>query len=313
MGLGDLGQSIKQDAKGLVGNIAKAVLVFPDTAPKEVDLKDPDEVLGFGQSVGMGRVKTVTTAMNMKNAGLQKLSKAAVSTSSIVHATGQLGADTESLVNALESKALSGKKFTVQLNPSSLQVIARGGGRSPISNYGTVGTNQAGRIEYRALDPYINVNFTLIFDATNIADAFMEERLTLGATTLVKNVATAIKGKEYTVRPQVEGFLAALRDEDHRMMIFQWGTLRYTGVLNAVSGRYTMFSTTGNPIRAEVQIGMLMGSAPKDSMDGASYLDYWRKRYTDILNKKGNRDEEGNLTSMATGNLKSQYNNLINL
>lgn len=313
MDFGNLGQSIKQDAKGLVGNIAKAVLVFPDTAATEIDLKDPDAVTGFGKSLGMGKVKSLATSMNMKNAGLSKISKAAAATSSMVHAAGQLGADTESLANALESGMLSGKKFTVQFNPSSLQVIARGGGRSPISNYGAVGTNQAGRIEYRALDPYINVNFTLIFDATNIADAFMEERLTLGATTLVKNVATAIRGKEYTVRPQVEGFLAALRDEDHRMMIFQWGTLRYTGVLNAVSGRYTMFSTTGNPIRAEVQIGMLMGSAPKDSMDGASYLDYWRKRYTDILNKKGNRDEEGNLTSMATGNLKSQYNNLINL
>ena len=313
MDLGNRGQSIKQDAKGLVGNIAKAVLIFPDTAATEIDLKDLDAVTGFGESLGMGKVSTLSKAISKQKAGLTKISKAAASVSSITHATDSIGADTDSLLSALENHNISGKKFTVQFNPSSLQVIARGGGRAPVSNYGAVGTNQPGQIEYRALDPYINVNFTLIFDATNLADAFMEERLTLGVTTLAKNVATAVAGKEYTVRPQVEGFLAALRDEDHRMMIFQWGTLRYTGVLNAVSGRYTMFDTAGNPIRAEVQVGMLIGSAPKDSLDGASYLDYWRKRYKDILDKNGNRDEAGNITSMATGNLKNQYNNLIHL
>lgn len=313
MALSDLGQSIKNDAKGLIGNIAKAVLVFPDTAKTEVNLQDLDATLGFGSSIGMGKVSTLTKAINMKNAGLSQISKAAASVSSVTHALDSVGVDTGSLTDALESGLISGKKFTVQFNPSSLQIIARGGGRSPVSNFGTIGTNQAGKIEYRALDPYITVNFTLLFDAMNNADAFMEERFTIGATTLAKNVATAIVGNEYTVRPQVEGFLAALRDEDHRTMIFQWGTLRYTGVLNAVSGRYTMFNTAGNPIRAEVQIGMLMGSAPKDSMDGASYLDYWKKRYKDILDKNAKKDAEGNLTSMTTGNIKNQFTNLINL
>ena len=242
-----------------------------------------------------------------------KISKAAANTSLITHNLESVGAGTDNLLAALDSGKISGKKFTVPFNPSTLQIIARGGGRAPISNYGTVGTNQAGRIEYRALDPYITVNFTLVFDATNNADAFMEERFTIGATNLVKNTVTAVSGKEYTVRAQVEGFLAALRDEAHRNMIFQWGNLRYTGVLNAVSGQYTMFNTQGNPIRAEIQIGMLMASAPQNSFDGASYLDYWKNRYEEILNKQGRKDENGNLTSMTTGNIKSQYTNLINL
>lgn len=219
----------------------------------------------------------------------------------------------EGLDDALSNGTISGRKFTVQFNPSSIQVIGRGGGRAPISNYGSVGKDQPGKIEYKALDPYINVNFTLMFDATNLADAFMEERFTLGATTLVKNVTAAVVGHEYTVKPQVEGFLAALRDEDHRTMIFQWGSLRYTGVLNAVSAEYTMFNTAGNPIRAQVQIGMLMGGAPKGSVVDISYLDYWKNRYKEILYDNAKTDEEGNLTSMTTGNIKSQYRNLINL
>lgn len=107
--------------------------------------------------------------------------------------------------------------------------------------------------------------------------------------------------------------MAAIRNEDHRPMIFQWGSLRYMGVLNAVSGKYTMFNTAGNPIRAEVQLSMLMGGAAQDSFDGASYLDYWKKRYEDILYERADLDEEGNITSMSTGTIKNQYTNLINL
>ena len=309
MGIGDLA---KNEAKGLIGNIAKAVLVFPDSVG-EVNLEDTAAAAEFGMSTGMSRVSAVSGAMNMRNAGLSKISAAATNASSVTSKLDAIGMDTQSLTNALDSGAIKGKKFTVQFNPASIQIVGRGGGRAPISNYGSIGKDQPGKIEYRALDPYITVRFSVVFDALNNADAFMEERFTLGATTLAKNIATAAVGHEYTVRPQVEGFLAALRDEDHRTMIFQWGSLRYTGVLNAVSARYTMFNTAGNPIRAEVDLGMLMGGAAGDSMDGRSYLDYWKKRYADIMNEHAKKDANGNLTSMTTGNLKNQFTNLINL
>lgn len=314
MGLSDLGQSAKNDAKGLVGNIAKAVLVFPNTGIKAVDMRNMETVNAYVASKGMSKLEVSEWACNNRERGIFYTSKTTVETSKLAGLLQDSeGRDLKSLEAALEKGKIQYKKFTVQFNPSSIQITARGGGRYPVSNYGSVGSNQAGKIEYRALDPYITVGFTLIFDATNLADAFMEERLTLGATTVAKNVATAAVGNEYTVRPQVEGFLAALRNEEHRTMIFQWGTLRYTGVLNTVSSSYTMFNTVGNPIRAEVQLGMLMGSVPKDSVDGISYLDYWKKRYGEILDKNGSRDAEGNLTSMDTRNVKNQYSNLINL
>lgn len=309
----NLGASIKSDAQGLVGNIAKAVLVFPD-AVEAVNLEDPDAVMAYGKKMGLGHVDTMTAYFNKKSAGLKTLSsKAAINVTSLATTMKNVDDGMAGLNAALDSGQISGKKFTVQFNPSTIQIIGRGGGRSPISNYGSVGKDQPGKIEYKALDPYINVSFTVMFDATNLADAFMEERFTIGATTTVKNVTTAIVGNEYTVRPQVEGFLASLRDEDHRTMIFQWGSLRYTGVLNAVSASYTMFNTAGNPIRAQVQIGMLMGGAPKDSLVDVSYLDYWKRRYEDIIYKNADVDERGEVTSMTSGNIKNQYRNLINL
>lgn len=298
--MANLGSSIKNDAKGLVGNIEKAVLFFPDFVEK-VNLRDPDAVGAFGKSIGMSQVQTRVNAYNFLNApkekAIRQISGASATTSTVMHNADK------------DISEMQGKTFRVQFNPSSLTINARGGGRSLVSNYGAKGENQRTTIQYRALDPYITVSFSILFDALNNADAFMEERLTLGATTLAKNVATAAVGQEYTVRPQVEGFLAAIRSETHRAMIFQWGSLRYMGILNSVSGKYTMFNTAGNPIRAQVQLSMLMGGASKDSFDGASYLDYWKKRYSAILKKQGGND----IQSMTTGTVKNQFTNLLNL
>lgn len=298
MALGNLGTSIKNDAKGLVGNIEKAVLFFPDQV-KSVTLNEPEAVQAFGKSLGMD-AKTIrkrSLEMQLSKAKLKTVSANAATTSYVMSKMDQ------------DLSKMKGKTFKVQFNPSTIQINARGGGRSLVSNYGAKGENQRTTIQYRPLDPYITVSFSIFFDKLNNADAFMEERLTLGVTTLGKNIATAAVGMEYTVKPQVEGFLAAIRNEAHRAMIFQWGSLRYMGLLNSVSSRYTMFNTAGNPIRAEVQLGMLMGGAPADSFDGSGYLDYWKKRYSEILKKNAGE----NTDSMTTGTVKNQFTNLLNL
>lgn len=296
MALGNLGTSIKNDAKGLVGNIEKAVLLFPDPI-KEVKLDSGASRLAFGKSTGITQNRLLASAEKLQNAGVDKISLTSATTAYVMENMDQ------------DLSKIKGKTFKLQFNPSTLQINARGGGRSLVSNYGAQGEKQRTTIQYRALDPYVTVNFSFLFDEMNNADAFMEERLTLGVTTVAKNVATAVVGKEYTVRPQVEGFLAAIRNEAHRAMIFQWGSLRYMGLLNSVSGRYTMFNTVGNPIRAEVQLSMLMGGAAADSFEGASYLDYWKKRYSAILKKNA----DAGITSMTTGTVKDQFTNLLNL
>ncbi len=296
MALGNLGTSIKNDAKGLVGNIEKAVLFFPDQV-EGVTLEELDEVLAFGKSLGMDNDTIVECFWEMAAAELMAVSANSATTSYVMSKMDQ------------DLSKMKGKTFKVQFNPSTIQINARGGGRSLVSNYGAKGENQRTTIQYRPLDPYITVSFSIFFDKLNNADAFMEERLTLGVTTLGKNIATAAVGMEYTVKPQVEGFLAAIRNEAHRAMIFQWGSLRYMGLLNSVSSRYTMFNTAGNPIRAEVQLGMLMGGAPADSFDGSGYLDYWKKRYSEILKKNAGENTE----SMTTGTVKNQFTNLLNL
>lgn len=266
--------SMASDANGIVGNIEKAILIFPKAVKEEVKLED-------------GKIGSRDVTSGVLN--------------------DVMDVDVELL------DFLSEKVFTVQFNPSSIRLNARGGGLIPVSNFGKAGDNQTSSIEFEAINPYITVSFTVIFDALNQADAFMEERFTLGATTLAKNAATAAVTavKEFTVRPQVEGFLAALRNEDHRTMVFRWGKLTYAGILNSVSGTYTMFNTAGNPIRAEVEIGMLMGGTG-DGNDENGYLHYWQKRYDKIIADNGKMDMD-EVSSMSTSTMKQQFSNLLNL
>ena len=70
-----LGQSVKSDAKGITGNIAKAVLVFPDSVPSDINLKDGDAVGAFGAALGAKRTGTYIHSFNMQNNGIKNISK----------------------------------------------------------------------------------------------------------------------------------------------------------------------------------------------------------------------------------------------
>jgi hypothetical protein len=50
----------------------------------------------------------------------------------------------------------------------------------------------------------------------------------------------------------VEALVAALRNPFTRMISFRWADFSFIGQLNTVRANYTMFSTSGRPIRAQV-------------------------------------------------------------
>jgi len=62
--------------------------------------------------------------------------------------------------------------------------------------------------------------------------------------------------KTYTVQPYVEGLISALRNNSTKMMTFQWADFSFSGFLVSINARYTMFSVSGHPVRAEVQLRM---------------------------------------------------------
>lgn len=102
--------------------------------------------------------------------------------------------------------------------------------------------------------PVVTMYVDLIFDDVNISDAFMFDKFT---NTSIKNIASTVAtvlGKKRSVQTEVEGLIATLRDPLTRRITFSWGTFTFTGDLIKVSAKYTMFSTSGRPIRAVVSL-----------------------------------------------------------
>ena len=104
--------------------------------------------------------------------------------------------------------------------------------------------------------PAISLSMRLYFDEVNLADSFMWEKFTSGVSVQTGvNIATAVagaKGKVWTVQTQVEGLVAALRNLYTRKVYFHWADFTFGGQLQTVMAQYTMFSTSGRPVRAVV-------------------------------------------------------------
>lgn len=293
--MGNIWNTIKSDLKGITGNIAHATITFPPMEEKKQVVTQEGAASAGNLQIGAGRLDRATAAADAARSAVQNAAGAAQS--AVQNAAGAAqGVVQNAAGGALPGAA--GKVFQVQFNPQSLQINARGGGRVPKTNFASGG---ATTIEYGELNPYIEISTTLIFDAVNNHDAFFADKFTIGATSVVKGAATAARalaGKTWSVQPQVEGFIGALRKAGRRDITFTWGHMSYTGVLNGVDSKYTMFNSNGSPIRAEVGIRM--------QCTGDTALSYWVQRYSQIstLTNKG---------IIKTGGLSDQLGNILNL
>lgn len=171
------------------------------------------------------------------------------------------------------------KLFVVQFNPNELSVSAQGGGRAQITDP----TGNKG-ITFEPMPPRIQVDVPLIFDNVYNQDAFMSDKFTLGATNLAKGAASAItrQSSDYTIRTQVEGFIAALRNERTRKVAFTWSSLCYEGLLNSLDTTYTMFNPDGEPIRAVVNMTILCLER-EIMMLAPETMNPWRDMYQELF------------------------------
>ncbi len=185
-------------------------------------------------------------------------------------------------------KNVKAKYFTVHFNPNTLRMTGHSGGLVKKTDFtksmepegqeqqqqqqqGEEQKDKKGSIAYGPGKTYIDFSVSLLFDKVDNQDAFLEDKLAMSPTSLGKGVAKAVKngigrnfGKAeddpnrkaegYTVQPEVEGFIAALRNENTRLITFHWGDFYCTGILRNVNAVYTMFSINGRPIRATVDL-----------------------------------------------------------
>lgn len=162
-------------------------------------------------------------------------------------------------VNDLVSSVLGGadKRLRVQFNPNELQLHATS---LPFVKSNAMKDKKEGQksISDSPFSPTIELSTTLMFDQVNVYDAFMGEKFTGGGSmATARNIASAIgqiAGKTWTVQTEVEGLIAAIRNQYTRNVTFQWANFSFSGQLASIAAKYTMFSVSGRPIRAQVKL-----------------------------------------------------------
>ncbi|MBO6137691.1 MAG: hypothetical protein J6O71_03675 [Lachnospiraceae bacterium] len=177
------------------------------------------------------------------------------------------------------------KYFTVQFNPNSLRLSGHSGGlvRKTAYNAAERRHGTGGKLDYGPGKTYIELGVSLLFDKVDPQDAFLGDKLAPSLTNMGKGIAKAgmkLAGKKKnTVQPEVEALIAALRNENTRLITFHWGQISYPGVLKSVTANYVMFNVSGEPIRATVDLSM---TCADDEIMPRS-LDMWQNLYREAF------------------------------
>ena len=204
----------------------------------------------------------------------------------------QLSGNTQPIYPGSEDKMLR-----VQFNPAQLSIYASAIPQQKMDS----ATGQS--ISVSAEDAKnLTLTVVLYFDDMDTFDSFMWEKFTSGltakgASNAVKAGMTAAgKGKVHSVQWQVESLISALRNPFTRIISFRWADFVFTGQLSAVKADYTMFSTSGRPVRAQVMLRIRHEMDPK-------MLSHWYQSFKTAF---------GEDTSNLVKN-EQNYNSLINL
>ena len=185
----------------------------------------------------------------------------------------------------------------VQFNPSQLQIYAA----ADIKSRKDADSGHARSMAASDARSF-TLSVILYFDDMDTYDSFMWEKFTAGIT--AQGVSNAVKagmtmadkGKNHSVQWQVESLIAALRNPYTRVISFRWADFTFTGQLNAIQANYTMFSTSGRPVRAEVLMRIQHEMSP-------IALQRWYDCFEDAFG--------GNVTNLVKS--EQNYASLLNL
>lgn len=121
--------------------------------------------------------------------------------------------------------------FKVQFNPGTLK-LSGGSGKTSKGKKGLTSDDEGNTQDCEIPDSpgRLTLSVTLVFDRSIYVDS--------------------------SVQPEVEGFLAVIKNPFTRKIAFHWGSLYFMGQLNSVSADYVMFNLLGIPMRAKVDISM---------------------------------------------------------
>lgn len=149
----------------------------------------------------------------------------------------------------------------VQYNPASISMYSRGG--EMLTRGGSAaGMLEPGQYQHNAMPAETVLSMELMFDDTENPDAFLLDSGTGSPTGMVKAglyQKEKMAGREYSVAPVSELFVAATAAAYSRLVGVIWNEMAFWGELCEVDVEYTMFNRKGNPIRSRVSIRVRQG------------------------------------------------------
>ncbi|MBO5551463.1 MAG: hypothetical protein J5966_05845, partial [Lachnospiraceae bacterium] len=261
------------------GNIEKAVIEVIDMRNRNVNNQPAVNIVG-GQGGAGGAGGGGNVLANGANA-LKKTRGFADKSLLRNEHTDYAQTDDQHLENIINSHT---KVFVVQFNPSTLQLSGTSG--EYVQKVDFSNNVRQDEASYAPSETTINLSVSLLFDACDPQDAFMGDKLSLAsptgaATGIAKTAMAATGNKKNSVQKEVEGFIGALRNRYTRLVTFHWGNISYSGILKGVEAQYTMFSVTGEPVRATVDMNIMCAH----STMYPNSLAVWQGRYKNAFGK----------------------------
>lgn len=277
----------------LTGNVEKAVIRIADDRLRSDQLEKQKAVKANGgatsNSITSIKANDKLPRLDAKKMAKDTMSKSAKLMAKLKNTLGEAAAsnpqyqaaksaydNAAAIVGAQDSTPEYDKSFTVQFNPSTLTLSSFAADSDvEIQDFQKNGSG----ISKGGVELHVELSVQLIFDQMVLSKAFTSDLLNYSYSGLIKNVggavARSVSGAPNSVQTNVEGFMAALRNERTRRIVFEWGRMKYAGILRNVNANYTMFDRLGCPVRAVVGMKLYLrdqGVTPTDQ-------GYWEEAY----------------------------------
>ena len=301
------------------GMVEKAIIKFHDHSRQGEVNREKPAARGNKSGAGLASFADSVGAASGFKDKLKTAAKGALSAAKGALANGLADAIG---VNGQGAKHEPGE-YEVKFNPSSIRVSARGGGvtakhsRNIVAGEDENKDKKSSKSETsKSENVTFEFNVALIFDDVNNDDAFLEERLNplSGGDLMKTGLKTASKIASmssneslaafqqkdlYSVKDDVEAFIGAARIQGLNTCTFNWGKISFSGAINRLEVKYTMFNPAGEPIRAEVNMNMLLMD---EKVEGAD-LGFWGDRYSEAFGQGTAPDGGGIMGGALNGSL----------
>lgn len=173
---------------------------------------------------------------------------------------------------AVPENALA-KYFLVQYNPSELQVNSSLNdgvdGAGPAEPRSSIQPSSSGGSKVSKASspsrPVTTLSVKIYFDDMSTGDCFTADVGTLDSIT---GFVADVLDVTYSVQPYVDALIAAIRNPYTRSVSFCWSDFVFTGMLSSIAVQYTMFSPSGRPVRAEINLRIQQEHDPETSQAG---------------------------------------------